>query len=233
MRPSDIENFLGQGLDSMGLSLDNQTEALARLSLYFQELKKWNRKINLVARSLDDKQILENHFLDSLTLLAVMPAEIRKQETLLDVGSGAGFPGLVLKAAIPSLSVTLIEPRKNRYYFLKHVARLLELSGAEVLDARLEEKKMVQELSARKFSFITSRAFTDINRFTQLAAPYLERQGRVVMMKGPGAVDELKSPTLDEMKEKFVVAETKRLTLPFAQKERWLISIMPLGTKQQ
>jgi 16S rRNA (guanine527-N7)-methyltransferase len=232
MRPSDIENFLDQGLDSMGLFLDNQPEALARLSLYFQELKKWNRKINLVARSLDDMQILENHFLDSLSLLAVMPAETRKQETLLDVGTGAGFPGLVLKAACPSLSVTLIEPRKNRYYFLKHVARTLELTGVEVLNVRLEEKVMVKELSARKFSFITSRAFTNIYRFTKLAAPYLEKDGRIVLMKGPGAVNELNAPGLNELNETFFVAETKILTLPFAEKERCLISIKPFGTKQ-
>ena len=225
MQKTEVENFLAQGLELMGLSLDNQAEALARLSLYFEELKKWNRKINLVARSLDDRQILEDHFLDSLTLLSVLPAETRKQETLLDVGTGAGFPGLVLKAASPSLSITLIEPRKNRYYFLKHVARLLELKGAEVLDVRLEEKKMVQRLSAKKFSFITSRAFTDINRFTKLAAPYLEKDGRVVLMQGPAAVDELNRPALNEMNEKFVVVETKRLILPFAQKERWLISV--------
>jgi len=70
MNPADIENFLAQGLNLMGLSLDNQPEALSRLAFYFHELKKWNKKINLVARTMDDHQILENHFLDSLTLLS-------------------------------------------------------------------------------------------------------------------------------------------------------------------
>ena len=67
----DIENFLARGLALMGLSLAGQPEALSRLALYFHELTKWNRKINLVARSLDDQQILERHFLDSLTLLSL------------------------------------------------------------------------------------------------------------------------------------------------------------------
>ncbi|MGB3648832.1 MAG: hypothetical protein WA992_09900, partial [Desulfobulbales bacterium] len=70
MSSINAEVFLSRGLRLMGLSLDNAPEAVARLSLYFQELKKWNRKINLVARSMGDQQILENHFLDSLTLLA-------------------------------------------------------------------------------------------------------------------------------------------------------------------
>jgi 16S rRNA (guanine527-N7)-methyltransferase len=150
MLTADIEKFLARGLDIMGLSLDNQPQALSRLSHYFQELKKWNKKVNLVARTLDDQQILENHFLDSLTLLSLLQQESLKQEILLDVGTGAGFPGLVLKAACPTLSVTLVEPRKNRFYFLKHIARMLNLKGLEVLDISLEEKVKAKELSRQR-----------------------------------------------------------------------------------
>ena len=117
MLRTDVEDFLAQGLDLMGLALDNQPEALVRLALYFEELNKWNRKVNLVARTLDDRQILEDHFLDSLTLLEFLAPEIRQRGTLLDIGTGAGFPGLVLKAVCPQLPVTLIEPRQNRFFF--------------------------------------------------------------------------------------------------------------------
>ena len=89
MLTADIEKFLSHGLDIMGISLENEPAVLSRLSLYFQELKKWNKKINLVARSLDDRQILENHFLDSLSLISLLPLESKEQETILDVGSGA------------------------------------------------------------------------------------------------------------------------------------------------
>ena len=225
MRTADIESYLAQGLGLMGLSLDNEPEALSRLSLYFQELKKWNKKVNLVARTLDDKEILENHFLDSLTLLSMLPQESQKQETLLDVGTGAGFPGLVLKAVCPALSVTLVEPRKNRFYFLKHIARALNLKGLEVLDIRLEEKEKAKELAARKFSFITSRAFTEISRFMKMASPYLEKGGRIVLMKGPGVANELKVLDSKEVGENFFEVETKKLYLPFSKAERWLVSI--------
>lgn len=229
----DAENFLAQGLSLMGLSLEKQPEALARLSQYYQELKKWNRKINLVARSLNDKDILENHFLDSLTLLSLLPPEIQEQETVLDVGTGAGFPGLVLKTVSPALHVTLIEPRKNRFYFLKHIARTLNLNKVEVLGGRLEQGKKLKELSSREFSFITSRAFTDIDKFLKLAAPYLEKGGRIVLMKGPGAVAELNDLGRKLTGVKLTVVEVKKLNLPFSEKERWLVSIRRSGEKNE
>jgi len=222
----DAKVFLEQGLKLMGLAGINQSDTPARLSLYFQELKRWNRKINLVARSLDDRQILENHFLDSLSLLKILQQEPGKRETLADVGTGAGFPGLVIKAACPELPVTLIEPRKNRFFFLKHVVRILNVTGVKILNVRLEEKHAVKELSGHEFSFITSRAFTDIRQFLKLAAPYLAQQGKIVLMKGPGAVNELKDFTRDGGPAQFYVASTVKLHLPFSEKERWLVSIM-------
>jgi len=209
----------------MGLHLHNQPEVLSRLVIYFHELKKWNQKINLVARTMDDQQILENHFLDSLTLLPFLAYENQEQEPVLDVGTGAGFPGLVLKAACPELPVVLIEPRSNRYYFLKHIAREINLQGVELLNGRIEEKSELQELSARKFSFITSRAFTDSSQFVRLASPYLAPGGRIVCMKGPGAGKELDTLMKKGLPERFFVVETTKLQLPFSKAERTLIFI--------
>lgn len=209
----------------MGLSLPNQPEALSRLIIYFHELKKWNRKINLVARTLDDHQILENHFLDSLTLLSFLDLENQEQETVLDVGTGAGFPGLVLKVVCPLLPVVLIEPRRNRYYFLKHVVRTLDLQDVELLNVRLEEITEVKELSEKGFSFITSRAFTDINQLIRLTARYLAPGGRIACMKGPGAEKEIVTLAQEGFPNKFHVAETRKLKLPFSKAERILVII--------
>jgi 16S rRNA (guanine527-N7)-methyltransferase len=225
MLAADIENFLAQGLDRMGLSLAGQPEALSRLSLYFHELKKWNRKVNLVARSLDDRQVLEKHFLDSLTLLAVLPAAAREQETILDVGTGGGFPGMVLKAACPGLAVTLVEPRGNRFFFLKHIGRILDAKGLNLLQIRLEKGSRARELAGQRFSLITSRAFTDMHGFVKLVAPYLLKGGRIVMMKGPGAENERLDFDGKEGGEGFRVQETRRLHLPYSKGERLLISI--------
>lgn len=221
----NAESFLAEGLRLLDLAPGCEPGGLSRLAVYFQELKKWNRKINLVARSMSDRQILENHFLDSLTLLALLPAENRSRETILDIGTGAGFPGLVLKAACPSLDVTMVEPRKNRYYFLKHVTRALDLAGVEILNIRLEERGGSRELEGRRYSFVTSRALTDSCQFIILAAPYLEKGGRIILMRGPGTAPELKEPGRPGSGSEFVVAESKRLYLPFSKAERLLVSI--------
>ncbi|MFC1837157.1 16S rRNA (guanine(527)-N(7))-methyltransferase RsmG [Thermodesulfobacteriota bacterium] len=225
MNPADIKNFLNEGLQRMGLILDNQSDVLERLSLYFQELKKWNRKVNLVARTMDDRQILENHFLDSLSLLSLLAPEKEKSETVLDVGTGAGFPGMVFKAACSLIPVVLIEPRKNRYYFLRHLIRTLSLDDVELLNVRMEETEPIYEFSGRKFSFITSRAFTNISRFVSLTAPYLAPGGRIVCMKGPGAEKELADLFQNGTPEMFHVAETRKFQLPFSGAERNFVII--------
>ena len=229
MMSPEIVSFLSEGLELMGLTLDNQGAALERLAFYFQELKKWNSKVNLVARPLSDEKILENHFLDSLTLLLLLPAEGQAQESVLDVGTGAGFPGLVLKTVCPKLPVVLLEPRRNRYYFLKHMTRTLVLQEVEVLAVRLGAKTEEEEkLTGRRFSFITSRAFTDMLEFVRLVSPYLARVGRIVCMKGPGAAREMED-FARQAGDNFYVAETKRLQLPFSKAERILVIIKRSG----
>jgi len=224
MLRTEVEDFLAQGLHLMGLAVDNQPEALVRLALYFQELNKWNRKVNLVARTLDDRQILEDHFLDSLTLLEFFAPERRQPESLLDIGTGAGFPGLVLKAVCPQLQVTLIEPRQSRFFFLKHIVRTLNLTGVSILNVYLEEKSTADDISGQHFTFITSRAFTDIHRFLKLAFPYLAKDGIIIMMKGPAAVAELQTLMQNALPEQIRLESKRKLSLPFSEKERWLVS---------
>ncbi|MGW8287963.1 MAG: 16S rRNA (guanine(527)-N(7))-methyltransferase RsmG, partial [Desulfobulbales bacterium] len=172
---------------------------------------------------------LENHFLDSLTLLELLISKKRKEEKILDIGTGAGFPGLVLKAACPALSVTLVEPLKKRYYFLKHIIRTLNLPGVEVLNVHLEEKSEIEKLPAQYFSFITSRAFTDVSGFIKLGSPYLREDGIIVMMKGPGLAEELGKLVSGGLTEQFRLAEKRKILLPYSKKERWLLSFSRSG----
>jgi 16S rRNA (guanine527-N7)-methyltransferase len=223
MISKDVENFLAQGIKLMGLKLDDQSEVLIRLSNYFNELKKWNKKVNLVGRQQDDQQILENHFLDSLTLVPLLGKEEMTTEVLLDVGTGAGFPGLVLKAACPLLSVVLVEPRRNRYYFLKHIARTLQLDGVKMINVRLETDKLPKELRNRKFTFITSRAFTDIEKFAELTRELLAPAGRIVCMKGPRGQTDLRVFQQQKKFSKVYRVGSKKVKLPFSGVERQLI----------
>ena len=147
-QPFDFRQQLGQGCDALEIVLD--AAAVERLFVYFTELLRWSRKINLIAKGTPDAEILEKHFLDSLTLLPLLDTP---DSHLLDVGTGAGFPGLVCKAARPDLTVTLLEPRLKRVSFLRHVIRTLNLTGVEALACRVMPSSMISLPSpARKTS---------------------------------------------------------------------------------
>lgn len=173
--------------------------------------------MNLVAKA-GEEEILETHFLDSLTLLPLLS----ESSNLMDVGTGAGFPGLVLKAVMPALEVTLVEPRQKRVSFLKHVIRTLQLDGINIVNDRLDKNKILPGLAGR-FQCITSRAFTSIGYFLELAASYNIPGGKVICMKGPGATKELSQWRKENPESGYELRETHALKLPFSRKERNLL----------
>ncbi len=208
----------------MGVRLS--AEAIERLVHYFSELKKWNRAINLVAKT-GDEPILENHFLDSLSLLPLLE-KWGFPGPLLDVGSGAGFPGLALKAAIPELQVTLLEPRGKRVSFLKNIIRTLDLDKIQVLTARLEPEGKLQ-FSGEKpdnrtkdlppHPVITSRAFTQIPAFLELVHPICPPGGKVICMRGKIDVHLIRQ----EITANWQLAEKRIFKLPYSEAPRSLL----------
>ena len=139
--------------------------------------------------------------------------------SLLDVGAGAGFPGLVIKIVRPELFVTLVEPRRKRVSFLRQVIRELKLSGIEVLPVRVEDLGP-QAL----FSFITSRAFTGLSELLGMARPLSPKGGLVIGMKGPKGLYELRDwQTQSAAASSYHLLEIRRLTLPFSRAERILL----------
>jgi len=182
----DFRKQLQEGARILEIGLE--AEAVERLFVYFTELLHWSRKVNLIAKGTGDAEILENHFLDSLTLLPLLsPFD---QCHLLDVGTGAGFPGLVCKAARPGLTVTLLEPRLKRVSFLRHVSRTLGLAGVETLAGRVEDEALLP--SNPVFTHITSRAVTDCGEFLKMVGRLCAPQTTVICMKGPKWREELR-----------------------------------------
>lgn len=187
-RPFDFREQLQAGCRI--LDLEVTPEAVERLFVYFTELVHWSRRMNLIARGAPEAEILENHFLDSLTLLPLFATT--GQPHLLDVGTGAGFPGLVCKAARPDLAVTLLEPRLKRVSFLRHVVRTLHLAdGVEILAGRVEDETLLP--SGQAFTHITSRAVTDIAGFLAMVSRLCGAGTTVVCMKGPRWEEELQA----------------------------------------
>jgi 16S rRNA (guanine527-N7)-methyltransferase len=208
-----FDSQLRPGAAALGVKLDvRQSERLYR---YFQELSRWSKKVNLVSKNTAADQIVEKHFIDSLVLLNLFPPSGGK---LLDVGSGAGFPGLVCKTARPEMTVHLVEPRLKRVSFLRQVIRLLLLEDIELHAARLEEAEILQE---PRFDWIVSRALTNVSDFLLLCDRFKKDGSSVVCMKGPGYRDEF-----DEIKERgngWHLARAQEYRLPFSGASRVLL----------
>ena len=180
----DRKLFL-KGLDRLGIILER--DSVDNILLYCRELQKWNKRINLIARNTPPAEILEKHFLDSLTLLPVSDQYGETSKTLLDVGTGAGFPGLVLAAAMQELQVTLVESRQKRVSFLRHIIRTLQLTNVNVVADRLEH---ADNLAGQHFTFITSRAVADADRFLAMIKGVSDSETVVIIMQATDGVEQ-------------------------------------------
>jgi 16S rRNA (guanine527-N7)-methyltransferase len=210
-----FQGMLEQGAAALGIDLA-PAGALA-LAAYHAELKRWSGKVNLIAKNSTDQQVIESHFLDSLTLLPLLPTGAR----LLDIGTGAGFPGLVCKAARDDLFVTLVEPRLKRVSFLRHIVRTLGLKGVEILAGRIEDEQLLSPTV--EFTHITSRAVSDIAGFLAMAGRFMRPETRLVCMKGPKWQEELRGAgaLIDTLP--VVLEDVVEQTLPYSGALRALL----------
>ncbi len=151
-------------------------------TIHATELLRWNRRINLTAIT-DPREVAVKHFLDSAAAVPVLPSRGR----LLDLGSGGGFPGIVLKVLLPGLRVTLIDAARKKVSFQKEVLRRLRLPGITARQARAEA------MDGPPFDVIVSRAFSDLGRFHAMALPLLGEGGSWVAMKGKAGPGEIRS----------------------------------------
>ncbi len=187
-------------------------EALSHFSLYLEELKAWNKKINLFRRK-NDQEIVVKDFLDSLTISKYLPPGA----TILDIGSGGGFPGIPIIVSRRDLQVVLSEIRTKKVFFLKHMIRVLEIENLEIM---APGNKNLQ-----RFDFVVSRAFGSIVKLVETGAPFLNNNGVVISMKGKMGAEEL-SRDLPILKENgwrpFFVDPIK---LPIVGHGRFLIGL--------
>lgn len=210
----DIHALLTEGCQHLNLSIDS--DAFQLLAIYFTELQHWNRKVNLIAKKTSARVIVENHFLDSLILLPYLD---KPGNSLLDVGTGAGFPGLVCKAALPDLRLILVEPRLKRVSFLRHIIRTLSLENVEVIADRIENIAL-EKLSC---SCITSRAVAEIEDFMQMVSGLAEAETEIICMKGPKWQDELEQASTYLSQEGFVLDRVEEFVLPFSKAKRVIL----------
>ena len=167
--------LLAEGAAALGLELAPAT--LGHLQIYLKELKLWNAKTNLTGLK-TDRDIVIKHFLDSLAVLPFLDGAA----SLVDLGSGAGFPGLVLKLACPHLTLTLVEARQKKAAFLEYLASRFGLTGVEVVQTHLTPN--LAHKWEPKVAAVVSRAVFILPRLLELAAPLLAPGGMVLALKG-------------------------------------------------
>jgi len=204
--------LLTQGARHLGLELSD--EHLVRFSLYLEEIARWSRVTNLISQT-DPEIIIRNHILDSLAITPFIPADAR----LLDLGSGAGFPGLVLALVQSSRKVVLIEARRKRVNFLKETARRINAMNVRVYEGRAEALAKEDSLQ-NSFAAVTTRATWSLKEFLLLASPFVADGGIAVAMKGPQGKKELNDlgnslPTVG-----FCLKKAHDYDLPFGEERR-------------
>jgi 16S rRNA (guanine527-N7)-methyltransferase len=174
-------NKLIEGAGKLGIEFN--ARQVGQFELYYQELIEWNKKINLTAIT-DYSSVQVKHFLDSLTITLAWPKEEveRPDFNIIDIGTGAGFPGVPLKILFPQPRLVLIEPTIKKIAFLHHIIRKLELENVEVLDSRAEEAAHLP-LYREQFALVLSRAVALLPTLVELTLPFCQIGGRFIAQK--------------------------------------------------
>ena len=159
------------------------------LELYGNLLIEWNEKMNLTAIT-DSREVVFKHFLDCL--LFFKHINVPQKASLIDVGTGAGFPGVVLKIARPDIKLTLLDSLNKRITFLNEVIENLGLENTEAVHLRAEEGAKKAELR-EQFDIATARAVAPLNVLSEYCLPYVKKGGMFVSLKGPQASEEIAS----------------------------------------
>ena len=170
---------------SKDLSVHFSVEQLEQFFVYMKLLIEWNEKMNLTA-IIEPEEIILKHFIDSITILK----ELKDNEKIVDVGTGAGFPGVPLSIMNPTLKVTLVDSLNKRLIFLQEVVNQLGLNNVEIIHARAEEfgqNKKYRE----NFDVATSRAVANLSTLSEYLIPLVKINGRVISMKASETEEEI------------------------------------------
>jgi 16S rRNA (guanine527-N7)-methyltransferase len=173
------------------LCLDLTPRQLDQFEVYYRELADWNQRMNLTA-IVQYEEVQIKHFLDSLTLCAALPGRPAPGAKVIDIGAGAGFPGLPLKLVFPDLRLALVESTGKKTAFLRHLVDVLGLSSVEIYTGRAEELGHSPELR-ESFDLVLARGVAKLPVLLEYTLPFGRRGGKVVAWKHGGIEEEIAS----------------------------------------
>ena len=178
-------DILRQGIEDFGIEASDKM--LADFQKYKDILVEWNQKMNLTGIE-DEKEVFIKHFLDSIS--AVSKGYIKNGMSLIDVGTGAGFPGMPLRISLPDLKVTLLDSLNKRINFLQEVANQIDIDDIEFIHGRAEDFGK-DENYRECFDIATARAVAGLPALMEFCVPFVKVGGHFVCLKGPNANLEL------------------------------------------
>lgn len=200
----------------LGIKINNTQ--LIQLDKYYNLLIEWNKFMNLTGIT-EEKEVYLKHFYDSLTIVKVI--DLNKQANLCDIGTGAGFPGLVLKILFPHLQVTLVDSLQKRINFLNKVINALELNNIQVIHSRAED---FAKNHREKFDVVTARAVAPINILSEYCIPLIKTGKYFIPLKG-NISREINLVDLSLSKINAKLIKTEEFLLPIENSNRTLLVI--------
>lgn len=205
------EEFIAE-LEKLGITLTTEQEI--KLEKFYNLLIEWNQKINLT-RIVEKEDVYLKHFYDSLTIKKVV--DLSKIETLCDVGTGAGFPGIVLKIVYPNLKITLVDSLLKRVNYLNIIIKELELENIKAIHTRGEDLK-------ETFDIVTARAVANIEKLLIYTMHLVNKNGSLIAMKG-NIDDELNADILKKINKKYKISKIEKFLLPKENSQRSLVVV--------
>jgi len=201
--------------------IDLSPQQMDQFETYFQELVSWNEKMNLTGITERD-QVYIKHFYDSITLSFYIP--MNEVQSLADIGSGAGFPGIPLKICFPHLKLTIIDSLNKRIHFLQNVVDKLGLSEVELLHGRAEDLGRKEGLRD-SFDLVTARAVARMAVLNEFCLPFVKAGGKFAAMKGSDPEEEVLEAkrSLSELKGKL--ESSHHFELPMENSDRHIIIV--------
>ena len=199
-------------------------ELAKKLEIYGELLKEWNDKINLTAIK-DDEGIAVKHFLDCLLVSKV--ADFKDGMNVIDVGTGAGFPGLVIAAAYPNVNVTLLDSTGKKLKAVENMAEEMGVKNVKIVHSRAEDAGKNSEFR-EKYDFATARAVAELRVLLEYTLPFVKKGGSFLSLKAAIAKEEIEGATKSLQTLGGTVEEVNEFTLPGGDK-RVIINIKKIS----
>jgi len=194
-------------------NIDLNQRQIEQFSIYYNELIEWNKRINLTSIT-DQKEVYLKHFYDSLTL--AFDYQLNNQ-SICDIGAGAGFPSIPLKIVYPSLKITIVDSLHKRITFLQHLSNVLDLTNVEAIASRAEEYGRVHR---EKFDIVSARAVARLHILDELCLPLVKLNGVFIALKGSKGKEEVEEASNGIQQLGGKIEKVVDFNLPISHDER-------------